>query len=143
MRRIGNIHPGEILLEEFLKPMGITAYRLSKETKIDQTRISEIIRGKRSISVDTALRFAKFFGNSAEFWINLQNHFDIKEKKQEIQMELKKIKPFVESQQQSVWEPLQRFPNFIQNGNLELHLIAVKKAAEEPRSARNGIEVSI
>jgi addiction module HigA family antidote len=102
MRRIGNIHPGEILLEEFLKPMGITAYRLSKETKIDQTRISEIIRGKRSISVDTALRFAKFFGNSAEFWINLQNHFDIKEKKQEIQMELKKIKPFVESQQQSV-----------------------------------------
>jgi addiction module HigA family antidote len=102
MRRIGNIHPGEILLEEFLKPMGITAYRLSKETKIDQTRISEIIRGKRSISVDTALRFAKFFGNSAEFWINLQNHFDIKEKKQKIQMELKRIKPFVESQQQSV-----------------------------------------
>jgi addiction module HigA family antidote len=101
MRRIGNIHPGEILLEEFLKPMGITAYRLSKETKIDQTRISEIIRGKRSISVDTALRFAKFFGNSAEFWINLQNHFDIKEKKQKIQMELKRIKPFVESQQQS------------------------------------------
>lgn len=102
MRRIGNIHPGEILLEEFLKPMGITAYRLSKETKIDQTRISEIIRGKRSISVDTALRFAKFFGNSAEFWINLQNHFDIQEKKQKIQMELKKIKPFVESQRQSV-----------------------------------------
>jgi len=102
MRRIGNIHPGEILLEEFLKPMGITAYRLSKETKIDQTRISEIIRGKRGISVDTALRFAKFFGNSPEFWINLQNHFDIQEKKQKIQMELKKIKPFVESQRQSV-----------------------------------------
>ncbi len=95
MHKIGNIHPGEILLEEFLKPMGVTAYRLSKETKIDQTRISEIIRGKRSISVDTALRFAKFFGNSPEFWINLQNHFDILEKKQKMQSELKRIKPFI------------------------------------------------
>lgn len=102
MRRIGNIHPGEILLEEFLKPMGITAYRLSKETKIDQTRISEIIHGKRAISVDTALRFAKFFGNSPEFWINLQNHFDIQEKKQIMEKDLRKIKPFVESQQQSI-----------------------------------------
>jgi len=101
MRRIGNIHPGEILLEEFLKPMGITAYRLSKETKIDQTRISEIIHRKRAISVDTALRFAKFFGNSPEFWINLQNHFDIQEKKQKMQMELRKIKPFIESRQPS------------------------------------------
>jgi len=102
MRKIGNIHPGEILLEEFLKPMGVTAYRLSKETKIDQTRISEIIRGKRSISVDTALRFAKFFGNSPEFWINLQNHFDILEKKQKMQSELKRIKPFILPQQQNV-----------------------------------------
>jgi len=102
MRKIGNIHPGEILLEEFLKPMGVTAYRLSKETKIDQTRISEIIRGKRSISVDTALRFAKFFGNSPEFWINLQNHFDILEKKQKMQSELKRIKPFMLPPQQTV-----------------------------------------
>jgi len=102
MRKIGNIHPGEILLEEFLKPMGITAYRLSKETKIDQTRISEIVRGKRSISVDTALRFAKFFGNSPEFWINLQNHHDIQEKKRKIQLELKKIKPVSLPQPQSL-----------------------------------------
>jgi addiction module HigA family antidote len=102
MRKIGNIHPGEILLEEFLKPMGITAYRLSKETKIDQTRISEIVRGKRSISVDTALRFAKFFGNSPEFWINLQNHYDIQEKKRKIQLELKKIKPISLPQPQSL-----------------------------------------
>jgi addiction module HigA family antidote len=94
MNRIPNIHPGEILLEEFLKPMGITAYRLSKETNIDQTRIGEIIKGRRSISVDTALRFAKFFGNSPEFWINLQNHFDIEEKKREMEKDLKKIKPF-------------------------------------------------
>jgi addiction module HigA family antidote len=102
MRKIGNIHPGEILLEEFLKPMGITAYRLSKETKIDQTRISEIVRGKRSISVDTALRFAKFFGNSPEFWINLQNHHDIQEKKRKIQLELKRIKPLSLPQPQSL-----------------------------------------
>jgi addiction module HigA family antidote len=102
MRKIGNIHPGEILLEEFLKPMGITAYRLSKETRIDQTRISEIIRWKRSISVDTALRFAKFFGNSPEFWINLQNHYDIQEKKRKIQLELKRIKPLSLPQSQSL-----------------------------------------
>jgi addiction module HigA family antidote len=94
-KRISNIHPGEILLEEFLKPMGISAYRLSKETKIDQTRISEIIKGKRSISVDTALRFSKFFSNSPEFWINLQNHFDIEEKKRQMEQELKKIKSFI------------------------------------------------
>ena len=102
MRKMGNINPGEILLEEFLKPMGITAYRLSKETKIDQTRISEIIRGKRSISVDTALRFARFFGNSPEFWINLQNHYDIQEKKQQMQSELKRIRPLVLPQEQSL-----------------------------------------
>ncbi|MCJ7564411.1 MAG: HigA family addiction module antitoxin [Candidatus Aminicenantes bacterium] len=99
INRIPNIHPGEILLEEFLKPMGITAYRLSKETKIDQTRISGIIKGKRSISVDTALRFSKFFGNSPEFWINLQSHFEIEEKKREMDRELKKIKPFIPQMQ--------------------------------------------
>jgi addiction module HigA family antidote len=99
MNRIANICPGEILLEEFLKPLGITAYRLSKETNIDQTRISEIIKGKRSISVGTALRFAKFFGNSPEFWINLQSHFDIEEKRREMEKELKRIKPFMSQTQ--------------------------------------------
>jgi addiction module HigA family antidote len=99
INRIPNIHPGEILLEEFLKPMGITAYRLSKETKIDQTRISGIIKGKRSLSVDTALRFSKFFGNSPEFWINLQSHFEIEKKKREMDRELKKIKPFIPQMQ--------------------------------------------
>jgi len=94
MTKIPNIHPGEILSEEFLKPMGLTAYRLSKETGIPQTRIGEIIKGKRSISVVTALRFARFFGNSAEFWINLQNHFELEEKRKLIERELKSIKPF-------------------------------------------------
>lgn len=95
MNKIPNIHPGEILLEEFLKPMNITAYRLAKETKIDQTRISEIIKGKRSITIDTALRFSKFFGNSPEFWINIQVHYDMEEKKVLMANELNRIKTFV------------------------------------------------
>ncbi len=95
MNRIPNIHPGEILLEDFLKPMNITAYRLAKETRLDQTRISEIIKGKRGISTDTALRLAKFFGNSPEFWMNAQLHYDLEEKKRTLAGELAKIKTFV------------------------------------------------
>jgi len=80
MRKIHkNIHPGEILEEEFLKPLNITAYRIAKETKISQTRISDIIKGKRRITADTALRFSRFFGNSPQFWLGLQNDFDIEE----------------------------------------------------------------
>jgi len=79
MKRLPNIHPGEILEEEFLKPLNITAYRIAKETKISQTRISEIIKGKRRITADTALRFSKFFGNSPQFWLGLQNDFDLEE----------------------------------------------------------------
>jgi addiction module HigA family antidote len=94
MNRIPNIHPGEILSEDFLKPMGLSAYRLSKGANIDQTRISEIIRGKRSITADTALRLARFFGNSPEFWLNLQAHYDLEQKKREMEKDLKKIKPY-------------------------------------------------
>jgi len=79
MKRLPNIHPGEILEEEFLKPLNITAYRIAKETKISQTRISEIVKGKRGITADTALRFSKFFGNSPQFWLGLQNDFDLEE----------------------------------------------------------------
>jgi addiction module HigA family antidote len=93
MNRIPNIHPGEILSEDFLKPMGISAYRLSKGANIDQTRISEIIRGKRSVTADTALRLARFFGNSPEFWLNLQAHYDLEQKKREMEKDLKKIRP--------------------------------------------------
>lgn len=87
MDKIKNIHPGEILLEEFLKPLKISAYKLSKETFIPQSGISDIIKGKRKITADTALRIAKYFGNSAKFWLGLQNDFDLEEemiKKQEI-----------------------------------------------------------
>jgi len=94
MRRLRNIHPGEILKEEFLEPMKISAYRLAKETHIDQTRISEIINQKRSITADTALRLAKFFGNTPQFWLGLQNDYDIEEEKIHKEVELNKIKNF-------------------------------------------------
>ncbi len=81
MKKLENIHPGEILFEEFLKPMGLTAYRLALETEIPQTRISQIIKGKRRITADTALRFSAFFGNSAKFWLGLQNDFDLEEQR--------------------------------------------------------------
>lgn len=79
MKRLPNIHPGQILSEEFLIPLNITAYRLSKETGIPQTRISQILLQKRSISADTAIRFSKFFGTTPQFWLGLQNDYDLEE----------------------------------------------------------------
>jgi addiction module HigA family antidote len=79
MENLKNIHPGEILLGEFLLPMGISAYRLSKELNIPQTRISEILKGRRRVTADTALRLSLFFGNSVKFWLSLQDDFDIEE----------------------------------------------------------------
>ena len=79
MSKLKNIHPGEILLEEFLLPFEISAYRLSKDIGIPQTRISEIIKGNRRITADTALRISKYFNNSAKFWLGLQDDYDIEE----------------------------------------------------------------
>lgn len=79
MEKLRNIHPGEILLQEFLIPMGISAYRLSLDIGIPQTRISEIIKGKRRITADTAIRLSNYFGNSVKFWLGLQNDYDIEE----------------------------------------------------------------
>ena len=79
MSKLKNIHPGEILKEEFLVPLNITAYKLAKDIGIPQTRISEIVKGNRRITADTALRFSKYFGNSAKFWLGLQDDFDIEE----------------------------------------------------------------
>lgn len=76
-----NIHSGEILKEEFLDAMGISAYRLAKEINVPETRISEIIHRRRSITADTAIRFSKFFGTTAEFWFNLQNLYDLEKEK--------------------------------------------------------------
>ena len=73
-----NIHPGEILKHEFLLPLKITSYRLSKEIHVPVPRVNDIINEKRGISADTALRLAKFFGNSAQFWMNLQDRYEIR-----------------------------------------------------------------
>ncbi|POY36806.1 addiction module antidote protein, HigA family [Solitalea longa] len=93
MEKLENIHPGKILLEEFLIPMEISAYRLAKETFLPQTRISEIIKGNRRITADTALRFSKFFGTSAKFWLGLQNDYDLEEEKNQKEKEINNIKP--------------------------------------------------
>ena len=77
--RLANIHPGEILLEEFMRPMGITQYRLAQETGISQMRVSEIVRGKRGVTADTALRLARYFGTSDKFWMGLQDDYEIEE----------------------------------------------------------------
>jgi addiction module HigA family antidote len=94
MKRLKNIHPGEILLEEFLKPMTISAYRLSKDTGIPQTRISAIIKGNRSVTADTALRLSKYFGTSAKFWLGLQDDFDIEEESTLLKNVLDSIRKF-------------------------------------------------
>jgi addiction module HigA family antidote len=92
--RLPNIHPGEVLQEEFLLPMKISAYKLAKETNIPQTRISDIIHGKRRITADTALRLSRFFGTSTKFWLGLQNAYDVEEEKQKHSEELEKIKKY-------------------------------------------------
>lgn len=97
MEKLNNIHPGEILKEEFLEPLGITAYRLSKETFIPQTRVSEILKGSRRITADTALRLSKYFGTSAKFWLGLQDDFDLEEEKNTKQNELNNIMPIENS----------------------------------------------
>ena len=91
MKKLKNIHPGEVLQEEFLIPLELTAYRLSKDIGIPQTRISEIIKGNRRITADTALRLSRYFGNSAKFWLGLQDDFDIEEEGQHIFKELQSI----------------------------------------------------
>jgi addiction module HigA family antidote len=94
MARLKNIHPGEILMEEFLSPLSISAYKLAKGIDIPQTRISEILKGNRRITADTALRLSKYFGNSAKFWLGLQDDFDIEEALLAKRDSLKLIKSF-------------------------------------------------
>jgi addiction module HigA family antidote len=84
------IHPGEILLEEFLKPMGISQYRLAKDTSVPPRRINEIVHGKRSITADTALRLSRYFGTSERFWLNLQTRYDLEVEKDRLGPRLEK-----------------------------------------------------
>ena len=79
MKKLANIHPGEVLEEEFLKPLQITPYRLAKDIGIPQTRVSQILKRNRRITADTALRLSRYFGNSPKFWLGLQDDFDIEE----------------------------------------------------------------
>jgi addiction module HigA family antidote len=91
MKSLKNIHPGEILVEEFLVPFEISAYRLAKDTFLPQTRISEIVKGRRRITADTALRLSRYFGNSAKFWLGLQDDFDLEEENEVKRKELDNI----------------------------------------------------
>ncbi len=91
MKKLKNIHPGEILKEEFLVPMGITVYRLSRETGLSQIRLSQIIKGNRSITAETAVKLGKFFNVPAEFWMNLQSLYDIEEAQKQYGKELESI----------------------------------------------------
>lgn len=87
-RQIGPIHPGEILLEEFLMPMGISQYRLAKDISVDPRRINEIVLGKRGVTADTALRLSKYFGMSERFWLNLQSRYDLELEKDRLGVRL-------------------------------------------------------
>ena len=94
MKKLPNIHPGEILKEEFLIPLNISAYKLSKDLGIPQTRTSEILKGNRRITADTALRLSQYFGNTAKFWLGLQDDYDIEEEKSIKSKEFESIKKF-------------------------------------------------
>jgi antitoxin HigA-1 len=91
MASIKPILPGEILEEEFLTPMGISAYKLAKDIKISATRVSEILKGKRRITIDTALRLSKYFGNSVEFWVGIQADYEIRKAKKDLGPQLAEI----------------------------------------------------
>ena len=87
-KKIPPIHPGEILLEEFLEPMGISQYKLSKDISVSPRRINEIVQGKRSITADTALRLSRYFGLSERFWLNLQSRYDLEVEKDKLDVRL-------------------------------------------------------
>lgn len=89
------IHPGEILLEEYLKPLGVSQYQLAKTIGAPATRVSEIVRGRRGISAGTALRLSRALGTSDEFWVNLQAHYDLEVARSEQETELGQIQPLV------------------------------------------------
>ncbi len=80
-KKIAPIHPGEVLLEEFLEPMDISQYRLAKDIKVDARRINAIVHGERAVTADTALRLSRYFGTSARFWLNMQTQFDLEKQK--------------------------------------------------------------
>ena len=101
MRKVPYPHPGEILMEEFLKPMGITQYRLAKEIGVAQRRIGEIVAGTRAVTPDTGLRLSRFFGMSDDFWTGLQLDYDAAIAKDNLKQVLTKIKPWTQKMAES------------------------------------------
>ena len=97
MEKLRNIHPGEILLEEFLKPMGISQTRLAKSMLVPPRRVNEIVLGKRAITADTALRLAKVFGTSVQFWMGLQDEYELREARSAIRDTLERLQPLAEA----------------------------------------------
>ncbi len=102
--KLKNIHPGEILLEEFIIPMGLSQNKVAREINVPPRRINEIVLEKRSITADTDLRFSKFFGTSPGFWLNLQDEYDLEEKSKEIKETLKHIRRFKPDQETGISE---------------------------------------
>ncbi len=93
-RRLPNVHPGEVLLDDFLKPLGLSQYRLAGDLGIPESRVSEIVRGARGVTADTALRLARYFGTSHELWLNLQDRYDVEETQRAKHHEIEKIRPY-------------------------------------------------
>ncbi|MBW8332030.1 MAG: HigA family addiction module antidote protein [Prolixibacteraceae bacterium] len=102
MELLENIHPGEILNEEFLKALNVSAYKLANETEIPQSRISQIIKGKRSITADTALRLSIYFGTTPTFWLGLQNDYDLEEERKNKKEVFNRIMRFKKSSAKSI-----------------------------------------
>lgn len=92
-KRLKNVHPGEVLAEEFLKPLNVTQYQLAKQIRVPITRIAEICRRRRAITADTALRLARFFGTSSKFWLGLQEDYDLEEQLRTSRREIEAIEP--------------------------------------------------
>ena len=92
-KKLKNIHPGEVIEEEFLRPLGISRYRLAKDIDVPQTRIAEICKGRRGITADTALRLAKYFGTTPKYWLGLQEDYDLEEEARKNKKVLASIEP--------------------------------------------------
>ncbi len=116
-RKITAIHPGEILLEEFLKPLGISQYRLAKDTSVPPRRINEIVRGTRTITADTALRLARHFGTSERFWMNLQTHHDLEVQKERLAGRLEREVTVRENREERVTKTETRISTHDRRGN--------------------------
>jgi antitoxin HigA-1 len=93
-KTLRNVHPGEVLVEEFLKPLGITQYMLAKRVRVPLTRIAEVCRARRAITADTALRLARFFGTSSKFWLGLQEDYDLEQELRSSRRDIESIEPF-------------------------------------------------